>query len=530
MAERIRSASEPAVRNVPLPQHADSYTVIPNALAIDESRKQLGLYGFKILKEDYRLGGLNAEGHGQIAMGRYICEIPNAPLGFSMLLLWVNSYDKSTRFKVSIGVHLADADTDIIKGDSSSFRRKHTGKADEEVVSSLDEKLKIHAQLFQDIMDDKALMEKVDMDVDKQSFFLGKAFLDWKILTTEKIQSAKKALNKPTYQPDCNNAWCFYIRTLSGCASEHPRSYVETFRSLHGKLMYYVVAGFPDLSKVDVDVPMDPAYTNVPAALAQQQLQLNAEDADKDTKTPIPITPNQLSLLEPVKHEVKQEILYDLDDDGPVETVVETLVPVEPIRELPQDVVVEPETKVVNSETFSIASELFKHGYDPAFKGEIMEAYAEAHGFGEVEETLFREFLAHASDLQQYKKAETSEEKAKRLLASVAQRRTLVEDIAEGKVEEIVVEAKPEIFIPQVEWEFVDTTNGLLANSLYDYRVIDGKMHRKLKRTAVVVDASLDDPDFFMAPSQVEVDPPVEVAPIVVNLEVPSGSGISEFL
>ena len=109
----MSGASEPAVRNVALPQHAATYTVIPNGLAIDESRRQLASYGFKIAKEEYMLAGKDETGAHQIAMGRYICEMPGAPMEFKMVLLWVNSYDKSTRFKVAIGVHLEDAGVDF---------------------------------------------------------------------------------------------------------------------------------------------------------------------------------------------------------------------------------------------------------------------------------------------------------------------------------------------------------------------------------------------------------------------------------
>jgi len=577
----MSGASEPAVRNVALPQHAASYTVIPNGLAIDESRRQLASYGFKIAKEEYMLAGRDETGAHQIAMGRYICEMPGAPMEFKMVLLWVNSYDKSTRFKVAIGVHLEDAGVDIIKGEGSSFRRKHTGKADEEVVASLDEKLQMHAQLFQEIMDDKVLMEQVEMGSDRQSFFLGKGFLEWKLLSGEQMHSVRRFIEKPVYQPECSNAWCFYVRTLMACAKEHPRTYVETFRALHAKIMYYVTAGFPNLSDVKIDVPlMDKVHSNVPASVVEEQLKLNAEEEVK--APPIEVLPNQISLFEEVKPEVKQEVRYDLGDDGPVE--IKTIVPVEPPKELPV-VEVKAEPKIV-SETFSIASALFQNDYDVAFKSEIMAAYGEVHGFGEVEETLFREFLAKDANVQQYKKKpkevvpaeETPAERSTRLLDAIEESRkpangsdfdvdevyhkaqekygnllgaladkdkTLLDAIERGDVEEVVVEDKAQVevveaavVVPQTEWEKVDTSKGMAGQpTIYDYKIIDHELYRKLKRPALIVDEDLDNPDFFATPAPgkiVSIELPTAEIPSVdvpiIPVVKPESPNISPFL
>jgi hypothetical protein len=607
MAHKIVvGASELAVRGVALPQHAATYTVIPNALAIDESRKQLAKYGFTIAREEYTLGSRDEKsGEHQVAMGRYFCEMPGAPMGFKMVLLWVNSYDKSMRFKVGIGVHLEDANVDIIKGtEGSSFRRKHTGKADEEVIVSLDEKLQMHQQLFQEIMDDKAAMEAIQMGPDRQALFLGKGFLEWELLTSEQMNAVKRSVKKPVYLPECHTAWCFYVRMLMGCAREHPKTYVETFRALHSKIMHFMVSGFPNLADATVDVPlkMDASYGNVPEAVVQEQLKLNAEVAKDEPKpSPIVVTPNQISLLDEIDKiaEVVRESTFDIGDEGVIE--IPPIPVIQPPKELPVEVKVKKDSERVES----IGSVLFQEGFDTSHKPEIVEEYQKIHGYDEIEDFgKFRSFVQVCPDVQQYRKNVvpvtpisvvgmnedgsplvspfTSSTPASRLdaieaarkaqveldpkldidaiyhkavdqygetLAKLAESETPVEDEREkvsevtvskevhnrpttlvaafesNQVEEITVEEAPiptpVIVIPQSEWEEVDMSKPTVGQpAIYDYKIIEGKLHKKLK-VAVVIEEDLDGPDFFAAPEPGRIVDVMVPTPKVKSIDLP---------
>ena len=580
MAQKIvTGASELAVRGVALPQHAATYTVIPNALAIDESRKQLAKYGFSILREEYTLGSRDEKsGEHQVAMGRYICEMPGAPMGFTMVLLWVNSYDKSMRFKVGIGVHLEDANVDIVKGTSeSSFRRKHTGKADEEVIVYLEEKLQMHQQLFQEIMDDKGTMDVIQMGPDRQALFLGKGFLEWNLLSSEQMNAVKRSVNKPVYKPEYHTAWCFYVRMLMGCSREHPKTYVETFRSLHSKMMHFMVSGFPNLADATVDIPMDVAYENVPKVLVEKQLELNAMPAPKPEPVVEVPDPAQISLLDEIDKiaEVVRESTFDIGDEGIIE------IPSLPVVEPPKQVPVEVKAKKVDPERVeSVGSILFQEGFNASHKPEIVAEFQKIHGHGEVEDfSAFRAFVQVCPDVQQYRRSSavpiapipvvgmnedgtplvTPFTPASRLdaieaarkvlvepepdidaiyhkavdqygetLAKLAESETPVEDerkkvleatvskevhnrpttlvaaFESGQVEEIEVMDTPipvpVIVIPQSEWEMVDTSQPSVGQpAIYDYKIIEGKLHRKLKIVSVI-EEDIEGPDFFESP------------------------------
>jgi len=66
MPIRTQTCTKEYLTSIPLPNHADSYTVISHEFIINHTMEQLALHGFQVEKEAYK-----ANGDGSIAQGVY---------------------------------------------------------------------------------------------------------------------------------------------------------------------------------------------------------------------------------------------------------------------------------------------------------------------------------------------------------------------------------------------------------------------------------------------------------------------------
>ena len=103
MAKRPILTTQEYLINAALPEATDTYTVIPHGTIIDTTRTALKAKGLEIERELYRCND-----GAQIASGIYHIKYGNdADMG--MLFAWTNSYDKSTKFKCTMGGYVHES-------------------------------------------------------------------------------------------------------------------------------------------------------------------------------------------------------------------------------------------------------------------------------------------------------------------------------------------------------------------------------------------------------------------------------------
>ena len=135
MAKRPILTTQEYLINAALPEATDTYTVIPHGTIIDTTRTALKAKGLEIERELYRCN----EG-AQIASGIYHIKYGNDP-DMGMLFAWTNSYDKSTKFKCTMGGYVHESLSTVVGGNMGSWGRKHTGNADNLALNQIDDQI-----------------------------------------------------------------------------------------------------------------------------------------------------------------------------------------------------------------------------------------------------------------------------------------------------------------------------------------------------------------------------------------------------
>jgi hypothetical protein len=272
MPKKIKDCTWDYLTGIPLPVHADTYTVISHENVMDYTKTALINAGFTIEREEYR-----ATADGQIAQGVYRLHY-GTDEELSMMLAWTNSYNKQVRFKCGVGAYINTNGTVMVCGDMGNWARKHTGTADTETIATITDQVTNAHMYYNQLVSDKNIMQTISMTKRKQAQLLGILFAEYQILTTEQASIVRQQMDKPSYVfADNNSLWAFYNYVTLALQQSHPKTWMEDQRILH----YFInsVNNFPVCSQ--------PAQVPVEEVIVTEDI----EDA---------IDPNQISLLDQI--------------------------------------------------------------------------------------------------------------------------------------------------------------------------------------------------------------------------------------
>ena len=259
MAIRIKDTTREYLCSVPLPVHADSYTVISHESVMDYAVQELTKAGFVVQDESYR-----CTADGSIAQGiYYLNHQGDDELG--MMFAWANSYNKQMRFKCAIGGYVYTSLSSMFASDMSVWGRKHTGTADSETIQTIADQISNAKFYYDRLLADKAIMKQIKIDYRRQAELLGVLFAEYEILTTEQASFVKSQMDKPLYHYNATGTlWEFYNHMILALKKSHPREWMEDQRKLHWFLaMEYDFASFYNLTVAEAeDAIEDPLASN----------------------------------------------------------------------------------------------------------------------------------------------------------------------------------------------------------------------------------------------------------------------------
>ena len=281
MPKKIKDCTGDYLTGIPLPVHADTYTVISHENVMDYSKTALINAGFTIEREEYR-----ATADGQIAQGVFRLHY-GTDQELSMMFAWTNSYNKQVRFKCGVGAYINTNGTVMVCGDMGSWARKHTGTADTETIATITEQVTNAHMYYNQLVSDKNIMQTISMTKRKQAQLLGILFAEYQILTTEQASIVRQQMDKPSYVfADNNSLWAFYNYVTLALQQSHPKTWMEDQRILH----YFInsVNNFPVCGQ-PAQVPVE--ETNV---TEDTETNFNFKDVIEA------IDPNQISLLDQI--------------------------------------------------------------------------------------------------------------------------------------------------------------------------------------------------------------------------------------
>jgi hypothetical protein len=286
MSKKIKNITKDYLVAIPLPNHADTYTVISHESIIKYAYTELANQGFGIVSEEYR-----CTHDGQIAQGVYRLQYEKDP-ELSLMFGWANSYNKQMRFKCTMGTYVNTNGTVMIAGEMGTYSRKHTGTADTDTIQSMKDQITNAYMYYDQLAADKDRMKAIELTTKRQAELLGILFAEYEVLTTEQASFVRQQMDKPSffYNGGKNTLWSFYNHVTLALQQSHPRTWMEDQRMLHWVITNEFTQNIP-VEAVEITTPMvDPLDSNYGQPENQTNLLVQIAEIEAQEEEPSTVT------------------------------------------------------------------------------------------------------------------------------------------------------------------------------------------------------------------------------------------------
>ncbi len=217
------------LQTAPIPERTDSYTPIAHGTIIESTQQLLKNMNFKITRTQYR-----ASTDGMIGQGEYHIQYGN-DTEMGLMLAWQNSYNKTTSFKYAIGAHVFVCANGMVAGDLASYRRKHTGSADQEAFEQIYMQITEAKSIFDKLITDREQLKPIGLSEREIAEIMGRLYVEKQIITSTQLNIMKRELEKPSfdYGVPGNSAWSLYNYATHSFKEDNPRNWIKRHVDLH---------------------------------------------------------------------------------------------------------------------------------------------------------------------------------------------------------------------------------------------------------------------------------------------------------
>jgi hypothetical protein len=312
MSKRTVLTTHDYLINAALPAATETYTVIPHADVINHTKAMFAKKNFEVVRELYRC---NQE--ARVAQGVYHLNYGNDP-DVGLLFAWSNSYDKSMKFKCSIGAYVHESLASIIPGNMGTWGRKHTGTADNESFDTITSQIMDAEKYFAELLQDKERMKTMVVSDRIRAELMGRLYFIQDVFTTEQLSLIKQQFAKPSYNYSGmkDSLWSMYNAIIYSLQKAHPRTWMDQQRMVHWFLckefnlgMYQSPAVIEDTQnsletviedQVEVNQVLPKQYDleEMIAEVEQEQAMEAPEPMTEEPKEAVPDTTNDLPWID----------------------------------------------------------------------------------------------------------------------------------------------------------------------------------------------------------------------------------------
>ena len=278
MGKRIATTTKDWLGTIPLPVYPPNakgvltYAVISHPEIMDITTSVLNSYSLTIQKELYK-----APINGQIAQGVYHISGGNDP-EIGLMFAWVNSYDKSTKFKCCIGGVINDSGAYCVSGDMGSYIRKHTGNAKQECFNQINDQVNNAAGYYLKLIQDKEQMKIVTVPEKLRAEILGRLLFQDKLLTLEQASVIRAQIMSPkpefTYNANKDSLWVLYAQIVLALKRGHPKDWLDIQRKTHT----WLLKEFGIITVAQPNVPVQVDLIDSIAEVTFEQLGITTEN------------------------------------------------------------------------------------------------------------------------------------------------------------------------------------------------------------------------------------------------------------
>jgi len=220
----ILNLQEQNLVSIVLPEKTESYSPIAHYDFISNMQSQIAAKGFEIVAKKYV-----TDKSGNRVIGRYTLNHSEADI--ALQVAFKNSYDKSMSAGFCLGSEVMICGNGMVKGEYA-FKRKHTGDAEEDVLTFMGGSIDASLSTFEELVRVKNAMKQRILLPTEINELIGELYFTLGILKAEQLSivreqyKAKEQIFDYGVDKDC--VWNLYnLCTQAVEAKAYPNDYIK---------------------------------------------------------------------------------------------------------------------------------------------------------------------------------------------------------------------------------------------------------------------------------------------------------------
>ncbi len=202
------------------------YSPITHKQVIETIGEYLYRNNFTIKGENYL-----AASNGQRAIGRIALEYPDAECGYE--ISWKNSLDGSMSFGICSGTHTFICSNGSVYGDISSYKRKHSGNANEQITNEIITSIELMESTMTKHIERRNRMKELEISKKTIAELCGRMFIEEEIISSTQLGIIKKEIENPSFDYCCEGSvWQFYQHCTHATKETTPMMWHKTHKNL----------------------------------------------------------------------------------------------------------------------------------------------------------------------------------------------------------------------------------------------------------------------------------------------------------
>lgn len=211
--------------NTPAVYEGAAYKPILHSVVINTINEFLDKKGLEIKKQHFLTDSKAHKAIGVLNLGALDDEL-------DFTVAWRNSLDGSRTFSVVSGSIVNVCSNTNIWGDSYEFKRKHTGKAEEEVIVSLSRAIEDFDEIYTTHRLIRDRLKEINISNNTRSYITGELFLN-NTLNTTQLSTLKREIENSSHDYKAKDSiWELYNHCTLALKESHPANWIESHKKL----------------------------------------------------------------------------------------------------------------------------------------------------------------------------------------------------------------------------------------------------------------------------------------------------------
>lgn len=222
------------IQAIPLPYYGEDskYAIVEHTKAIDLIEKYLNNNGYSIKNEMFKINN-----GGNVVMGKLILGDIEHDMEMECQILFLNSYDKTQRFKLTAGLIHRDSGNSFILGNSAfgNVRRKHIGTANKDIEEAVENVCMNLNEEFNMLIKRKEALKNIILDRRDIILILGELYIDCDLIKDTQMAIIKRELDNSKFNYNCHelSAWHLYMTITHALAESSGKDYYFCHQKLY---------------------------------------------------------------------------------------------------------------------------------------------------------------------------------------------------------------------------------------------------------------------------------------------------------